>query len=375
MESTEEQGMSGRETRGAGTLGVPRVARELRDERESTCEEAEVETWRRRSFYSRWIVVDRGGCSLVFNPSMEVAMRKCVCVLLLLCVFMEPAMSAGFASSSSICGVDYKPFLHNLNSRCPFADPFSSSPPIQVDDESLERVMRSSQKNEYTAVLFYASWCPFSSIFQSKFSILSSMYPQIKHVMVDHSSAMPSVFSRYGIHSVPTLLIVNQTARMRYHGHKNLQSLKDFYKRSTGMDPLVDMVENTSKSAESGQGVPQLWNRASFKETFSREPYLVLSVIFIFLRAFLYIYPEIASRILALWTAYIPHLNLGIFGESKQLLGHILHLIDVKRIWSKLKICKTRNFHRGARNARVWASSIASVSLGEASSSRVHASS
>ncbi|GER50686.1 5'-adenylylsulfate reductase-like 5 [Striga asiatica] len=335
---------------------------------------------------------------------MEVAMRKCVCVLLLMCVFMESAMSAGFASSS-ICGVDYKPFLHNLNSRCPFADPFSSSPielviiyifivdtlrvinlvgllnallivefSFVVDDESLERVMSSSLKNEYTAVLFYVSWCPFSSIFQSKFSILSSVYPQIKHVMVDQSSAMPSVFSRYGIHSVPTLLIVNQTTRMRYHGHKNLQSLKDFYKRSTGMDPLVDMVENTSKSAESGKSVPQLWNRASFEETFLREPYLVLSVVFIFLRAFLYIYPEIASRLLALWTAYIPHLNLEIFGESKQLLGHILHLIDVKRIWSKLKICKTRNFHRGARNARVWASSLASVSLGEASSSRVYAS-
>ncbi|KAK6147931.1 hypothetical protein DH2020_018843 [Rehmannia glutinosa] len=225
---------------------------------------------------------------------------------------------------------------------------------LKVDGESFEKAMSSSQKNEYTAVMFYASWCPFSSIFQSKFSTLSSIYPQIKHTMVEKSSATPSVFSRYGIHSVPSLLIVNQTVRMRYYGGKDLQSLINFYKRTTGLAPLVDMVDETSSNLENGHKVFQLWNGASFKETFSREPYLVLSALFVLLRAFLYFFPEIVSRLLALWVAYIPHLNLGIFGESRQLLGHVLHLIDVKRILSKLKICKTRNFHKRARNARVF---------------------
>ncbi|KAL0369939.1 UNVERIFIED_CONTAM: 5'-adenylylsulfate reductase-like 5 [Sesamum angustifolium] len=240
-----------------------------------------------------------------------------------------------------------------------------------VDGESFENAVNSGPKNEYTAVLFYASWCPFSSIFQSKFSTLSSMYPQIKHLMVEQSSVMPSVFSRYGIHSVPSLLIVNQTTRMRYHGRKDLESLINFYKRTTGLYPVVDIVEETSSDSESGSKVFQLWNGASLKETFLMEPYLVLSAVFVFLRAFLYFFPEIVSRIMALWVAYIPHLNLGIFGESRQVLAHVLHLIDVKRIWSKLKLCKTRNFHERARNARVWASSLASVSLGEASSTRI----
>lgn len=62
---------------------------------------------------------------------------------------------------------------------------------LKVDGESFEEAISSSQKNEYTAVLFYASWCPFSNIFQSKFSTLSSIYPQIKHLMVEQSSAMP----------------------------------------------------------------------------------------------------------------------------------------------------------------------------------------
>lgn len=136
-----------------------------------------------------------------------------------------------------------------------------------------------------------------------------------------------------------------------------------------GLNPVVDMVEEASSNSETGQRASQL------EKTFLRdEPYLVLSLVFVFLRASLYFFPEIASRLSALWVAYIPHLNLRIFGESRQLLGHVLHLIDVKRIWSKLKNCKTRNFHKGARNARVWASSLASVSLGKTSSSGVFSS-
>lgn len=136
------------------------------------------------------------------------------------------------------------------------------------------------------------------------------------------------------------------------------------------MDPVVDMVEDTSCNLESDQKVFRPWKGASLKEIFSREPYLLLSMIFVLLRGVVHFYPGIASHIMAIWLAYIPHLNMGIFGESRQLIGRALHLIDVKRVWTKLKLCKTRNFHKGARNARVWASSLASVSLGETSSSR-----
>lgn len=132
----------------------------------------------------------------------------------------------------------------------------------------------------------------------------------------------------------------------------------------------MDMMEDTSCNLETEQKVLGAWEGASVKEILLREPYLLLSVIFLSLRAVAYFFPGIASHLVAMWSAYIPHLNMGIFGESRQLIGRALHLIDVKRIWSKLKVCKTRNFHKGARNARVWASSLASVSLGETSSSR-----
>ncbi|KAL6567138.1 hypothetical protein OROMI_015542 [Orobanche minor] len=254
----------------------------------------------------------------------------------------------------------------NISSRSEFSvsgfDPllFFSNP--GVDDESFERIMGSSRKNEYTAVLFYASWCPFSSIFQSKFYTLSSMYPQIKHLMVEQASVQPSVFSRYGIHSVPSLVIVNQTKQIGYHGRKDLQSLVNFYRSTTGLDPVVDMVQDTSSNSKSDEKVFHLWNGPSLKEILYREPYLLLSLVFVLLRALLYFFPETTSRLMAIWVACIPHLNMGIFVVSRQLIGRVLHMIDVERIWSKLKLCKTRNFHKGARNARVWASSLASVS-------------
>ncbi|GFP92461.1 5'-adenylylsulfate reductase-like 5 [Phtheirospermum japonicum] len=294
---------------------------------------------------------------------MEFPMGRCVCILM--CILATTSFRS--VSSSSTCPRHFRTFLHDLNSQCPLSISGCSSP-IQVDGETFERTMSSSRKNEYTAVLFYASWCPFSGIFRSKFSTLSSMYPQIKHVMVEQASVVPSVFSRYGIHSVPSLLIVNQTKQMRYHGRKDLQSLVNFYRRTTGLDPIVDMVEDTSCDSNIDQKVFHLSNGASLKEIFSCEPYLLLSILFVLSRALMYFFPELASRLMAMWAAYIPHLNMGIFGESRQLIGRVLHLIDVERIWSKLKLCKTRNFHKGARNARVWASSIASVSLGESSS-------
>jgi hypothetical protein len=43
-----------------------------------------------------------------------------------------------------------------------------------------------------------------------------------------------SIFSRYGIHSLPSILMVNGTSRVRYQGPKNLAPLVQFYKKTTG---------------------------------------------------------------------------------------------------------------------------------------------
>lgn len=43
-------------------------------------------------------------------------------------------------------------------------------------------------KEEHTAVLFYASWCPFSQRIRPVFDDLSSMFPRVKHVAVEESN-------------------------------------------------------------------------------------------------------------------------------------------------------------------------------------------
>ncbi|XP_060195548.1 5'-adenylylsulfate reductase-like 5 [Lycium barbarum] len=262
-------------------------------------------------------------------------------------------------------------FLYDLRSQCPIGISFPSPLLIETDGESLDKALRSCQKDDAIAILFYASWCPFSTGVKSKFGTLSSMFPQIRHVMVEQSRAMPSVFSRYGVHSFPSILIVNQMVRVGYHGRKDLHSLVNFYKRTTGLHPVVDATESQTTYKADGHKASQLWKVSSLRELLSSEPYLVLSVAFILFRASLYFLPGLVARVVALWAAYIPHLNMGIFGDSRQILGRVFHVIDPKRAWSKLKLCKTRNLHQGARNARVWASSLTSVSLGETSAARV----
>nr|DAD27176.1 TPA_asm: hypothetical protein HUJ06_028644 [Nelumbo nucifera] len=225
------------------------------------------------------------------------------------------------------------------------------SPFFKADGEFLERVLSSSQRNMYTSVLFYGSWCPFSQGLRSTFDTLSSMFPQVTHLAVEQSSAMPSVFSRYGIHSLPSIVIVSQTGKLRYHGPKDLASLVHFYKSITGLKPVDYFTEDCSSTLGSEKSLLQFWGGSSTRDILAREPYLMFSILFLCLRAIVYFFPGMLSRLKAFWVLYVPRLNLGIFGETSQLLERALHVIDMKRVWSKLRLCKTRNFHKGAKNA------------------------
>ncbi|KAI3798278.1 hypothetical protein L1987_33549 [Smallanthus sonchifolius] len=274
------------------------------------------------------------------------------------------SVSLSSPTLSSMCHLQFNQFLRDLQLQCPAT--IAASSPIEMDGESLDRLLSSFKSNAYTAILFYASWCPFSKNLQPKFNALASMYPQIKHVKVEQSSALPSVFSRHGIHSVPSILIANKTARVQYHGPKDLRSLLDFYQLTTGLAHEVNFTEEDELESSSENSPRTLGSWASLKD----EPCLSFSLLFVLLKAFLYLCPNFVSNVMTLWVTYIPRLNLAIFGESKQLLAHALNLFDVKSAFRKLKLSKSRKFHNGARSARVLASSLASVSLGETSSAR-----
>ncbi|CAN6895490.1 unnamed protein product [Brassica oleracea] len=279
------------------------------------------------------------------------------------------------ASSSpvefSVCNHEFELFRFDLDSKCPSS--LHPAPPIQVDGETLDRLIMSLNydANGYMSVLFYASWCPFSRAVRPKFDMLSSMFPQIQHLAVEHSQALPSVFSRYGIHSLPSILIVNQTSKAHYRGQKDLTSLIEFYEESTGLKPVQYVAEaepTTSLDATNGNLITWLRKGTSISEIFRQDPFLVLSLLFICLQIAILVFPIAESRMKALWASYVSNLNLERFREISQLFSRALHMVDVRRLWLKLRLVKTRNFHERAMNAQAWASSLASVSLGQASS-------
>ncbi|EOY10594.1 APR-like 5, putative [Theobroma cacao] len=285
---------------------------------------------------------------------------------LLLFFYITALYSLRCVLGSSICSHEADVFIKSLHFQC--SPSISPIPPLKVNGNFLDRALASKQRNGYTAVLFYASWCPFSCSLHPKFDILSSMFPQFEHLMVEQSSAWPSLFSRYGIHSLPSILVVNQTSSVRYRGPKDLPSIMQFYEKITGFEPVQNVAENKQVvSGNYNRYIIQSWNESSLMDIVKREQYLAFAVLFLCLRVLLSIFPEVLSRLKAFWVSYAPHLNLEIFGETSQLFVRALHMVDVRRVWTKLRLCKTRNFHQGAKSARVWASSLASVSLGESS--------
>ncbi|VVA96382.1 unnamed protein product [Arabis nemorensis] len=288
--------------------------------------------------------------------------------ILFLCAIAVSSFPSGFASFS-VCNYEFELFQFDIDAKCPPS--LYPTPPIELDGDSLDRLMALNHGNAYMSVLFYASWCPFSRAMRPKFDMLSSMFPQIQHLAVEHSQALPSVFSRYGIHSLPSILMVNQTLKVRYHGRKDLTSLIEFYEESTGLQPVQYVAEaepTTSLDATDGNLITWLRNGTSISQIFKRDPFLVLSLLFICLQVAILVFPIAELRMKALWASYVPNLNLGRFGEISQMFSRALHMVDVRRLWLKLRLVKTRNFRERAKNAQAWASSLASVSLGQTSS-------
>uniref|UniRef100_A0A804N5X4 Thioredoxin domain-containing protein n=1 Tax=Zea mays TaxID=4577 RepID=A0A804N5X4_MAIZE len=90
-------------------------------------------------------------------------------------------------------GLEYglPPFAAALRATCPVSTE-GYWPPYEfwqvVSGEELLRMLDGKEK--HTAVLFYASWCPFSQRTRSVFDDLSSMFPRVKHLAVEESSIM-----------------------------------------------------------------------------------------------------------------------------------------------------------------------------------------
>lgn len=247
---------------------------------------------------------------------------------------------------------------------------------IEGDEASLQKALHlvHSLGQDYVAVLFYASWCPFSRNFRPSFSVLSSLYPSIPHFAIEESAIRPSILSKYGVRGFPTLFLLNSTVRVRYRGSRSLSSLVAFYSDVTGIksdagDHLaLDKVEilsiPDSNSENEPENCPFSWARSP-ENLLRQETYLALAIAFVLLRSLYFLFPYLLEFARQTWRRYIQHARIGTLWERP-----LCYLNKAKQLFNSIKDARKRtNFQEGAR---AWASkSLASaVAIGDATSSR-----
>uniref|UniRef100_A0A0D9Y019 Thioredoxin domain-containing protein n=1 Tax=Leersia perrieri TaxID=77586 RepID=A0A0D9Y019_9ORYZ len=235
-------------------------------------------------------------------------------------------------------------------------------PADEVNGEELVKEL--SGKEECTAVLFYASWCPFSQRMRPVFDDLSSMFPQIKHLAAEQTNVMPAVLSRYGVRSVPSILLACGPYAFWPVGSKTLDSMVNLYTAVTGQEPIAYLGPRKWSTAGTGNTHHVKHSKSSINESLKSEPYLAFSILFICLKILVVFFPKFFACIKGIWVQYFRHINLGILAKLTQLLECVPHAVDLRKIWSKWRLMG------GAMNTRVWASSLASMSFGERSSPR-----
>ncbi|XP_022773145.1 5'-adenylylsulfate reductase-like 4 [Durio zibethinus] len=268
-----------------------------------------------------------------------------------------------------------------LHSYCPIHSDFSESIDFvgvaEGDEVSLQKALNMVHKNshEYVAVLFYASWCPFSRSFRPSFSILSSSYPSIPHFAIEESAVRPSILSKYGVHGFPTLFLLNSMMRVRYHGNRSFESLGAFYSDVTGIknkspdktsvDKIGHLSNNEEHNSTEQESCPFSWARSP-ENLFRQETYLALATTFVVFRLLYLFYPTLLVLSQFTLRRLIRNVKLG------SLLEHpVAYLKRAIQLFNSLKEpCKRSNL-QGAMNARAWASkSLATVSIGDANTSR-----
>jgi thiol-disulfide isomerase/thioredoxin len=177
----------------------------------------------------------------------------------------------------------------------------------ELNETSLEKALDlvHSSNGTYIAVLYYATWCPFSRELRPIYNVLSSLFPSIHHVAVEESSVRPSVLSQYGVHSFPIIFVHNRTSRVRYHGSRTLEDFIYFYQNYTGLKSVsggqsvkrpdcgfAKLVFNVSKSAK--EVCPYPW-AISPQKWLQDDTYLTLALLFLLIRVLCFLLPIVAS--------------------------------------------------------------------------------
>ncbi|KAK8572388.1 hypothetical protein V6N13_047987 [Hibiscus sabdariffa] len=244
------------------------------------------------------------------------------------------------------------------------------------DEISLQKALDMVQRNshEFVAVLFYASWCPFSRSFRPSFTTLSSSYPSIPHFAIKESAVRPSILSKYGVHGFPTLFLLNSRMRVRYHGNRSVESVGAFYNDVTGFknkspdrappDTIRHVSKHEKHNISEQESCSFSWARSP-QNLLQQETYLALATTFVLLRLLYLLYPTLLVFAHFTWRRLNRKVKLG------TMLEHPVAYLKRKFQFVSLKEPRKRNNLQGTMNARAWASkSLATVAIGDANSSR-----
>ncbi|KAF3793720.1 5'-adenylylsulfate reductase-like 3 [Nymphaea thermarum] len=237
---------------------------------------------------------------------------------------------------------------------------------MELDEVSLQRALNLIHRNSdnYVAMIFHASWCPFSKTSMPVFVILSSLFPTIHHIAVEESAVRPSLLSRYGVHGFPTLFLQNSTTRLRYRGSRTFSSVLAFYVDVTGIKPSspelspekVKDLLNLTKAVMDAETeyCPFSWAKSPEK-LLQQETYLALAISFLALRLLYFLLPRLLAGTKCFWERYVQGRGVAIHWERLQayreqavyIFGYMLCIP---------RLCKGSNLQGGAMNARAWAS-------------------
>ncbi|XP_062196053.1 5'-adenylylsulfate reductase-like 4 [Phragmites australis] len=192
---------------------------------------------------------------------------------------------------------------------------------VEGDDGALQKAVTLVLRNreDFVAILFYASWCPFSKLFRTDFQKLSSFFPTIAHFSFEESRIKPRILSRYGVRAFPTLFLVNSTMRVRYHGSRTMNSLAMFYKDVTGMNPVsldvtsLERIEDTVNIIDNDKRTEQedslfLWARSP-ERLLHQDTCLALASSFVLLRLLHFFLPKLNACVKQAWRMRFHELN------------------------------------------------------------------
>ncbi|CAA3002342.1 5 -adenylylsulfate reductase-like 4 [Olea europaea subsp. europaea] len=226
---------------------------------------------------------------------------------------------------------------------------------VKGDEVTLQKALHVVHKNtnDYVALLFYASWCPFSGTFRPSFSALSSLFPSIPHFAIEESAVRPSILSKYGVLGLPTLFLLNSTMRVRYHGSRTLDSLISFYSNVTGtkmasvdgvcLDKIgCSLYQEEHKSDK--EICPFPWARFPVN-LLQQETCLALAILFVILRLVYFFFPSVQGCTQLSWRRCVVKLR-SLWKHPVMYLNRAIPLYN-----SLEEPCKKSNLHEGAKNA------------------------